>query len=164
MHAASRNLCSSAVIAGAPVATLIAPALTPVVPMPLRDLADIQFGDFLHRARAPVDRQAHFLEIEPRGADHIHFGLFGNLPHQRGVAAKFDRAGIDEAAHAMFVAQLLQAPNRLRDEAGAVEDRGRIEFGARKRDEQMLVHQGAAKLIQSDWAGDGLDMHETFPL
>ncbi len=34
MQAASRNLRSSGVIAGAPVATLMAPARTPVLPMP----------------------------------------------------------------------------------------------------------------------------------
>ena len=85
----------------------------------------IQFGDFIHRPRAPVHRQPHVLEVEPGRADDIHFGFFGNLSHQCGVAAEFDRAGIDEAANAMFGAQLDQAPYRLLDEAGTIERRRR---------------------------------------
>ncbi len=59
----------------------------------------------------------------------------------------------------MFDSKLRQAANGFPDKPGAVEVCGRIEFGTREGDEQMLMHQGAAELIQPDRAGYRLDLH-----
>ncbi len=127
------------------------------------DLADVELRNFFGGTRAPVDRQAHRLEIEARGAHHVHLGFLRDLRHQRGVAAELDRAGIDEGADTVLLAQLAQALDRLGDETRAVEGRGGIILGAGERDEQMLVHQGAPEPIQSDRAENRLYLHSGTP-
>jgi hypothetical protein len=119
--------------------------------------------DFFRGARAPIHRQAHRLEIEACGADHVHLGFLRDLRHHRGVAAELDRAGVDEGADAVLLAQLAQALHRLGDEARAIERRGGIELGAGEGDEQMLVHQGAPELVQSHRAENRLYLHAVAP-
>ena len=123
------------------------------------DLADVKFGDLVDGAGTPVHRQPHLLEIEAGGADDVHAGLFRNLLHHRDVAAELDRAGIDEAAHAVLGAQLHEAPHCLLDEFGAIEFRGRIELGAGESDEQMLVHQRPPEPLDRDRSGHRLHHH-----
>src|ERR1019366_2602482 len=105
---------------------------------------------------------AQRLEIEAGGADDLHFRFFRDLGNQRGVAAKLDRARIDEALHAVLGAKLHQAPHRLGHELFAVEHRGRVELRAGEGDEQVLVHQRAAELVEADWPKYRLDQHQRF--
>ena len=84
-------------------------------------------------------------------------GFLADLFHHGGVAAQFDRAGIDEAAHAVDFAELDQTFDGFGDEGRAVEGGERVELHAAEGDEQVFVHQGAAEGCDRDGAGDGVD-------
>ena len=83
------------------------------------DLVQVELGDLLRRAHAPVPRDADLLVVEARGAHDLHAGPLRDFGEELRVATEVDRARVDERAHAV-VAQLFHALDGTVDARGAV--------------------------------------------
>src|SRR5439155_7066673 len=73
---------------------LDAPGLDAGLADPVLDLVQVELGDLLRRAHAPVIRNADVLQVEAGGTDDLHPGLARYLGEQLGIAAEVDRTRV----------------------------------------------------------------------
>src|SRR5579862_8216570 len=132
--------------------------LDPGIGDALGDFADIDLGDFFHRALFEISGVAEVFLIKTGRADDVDAGFFADFGHEGDVAPDIHRTWIDHRLEAQ-VLQRLERLDAILERALAVElgDRA-IELPSRPSDQKMLMHQGGAELLRRDSSGDSIDL------